>query len=166
MGDVKYFGKYRGTVVDNLDPMLMGRLRAVVPDVSPEASAWTAICVPLAGPGMGTYFVPPIGAEVWIEFEQGDPDRPICTGGHWASPADVPPRALGPDAPIVLQTLLQHAIVLSDAPGPAGGITISSASGATIVVNDAGITISNGQGASITLTGPTVSINGGALTVD
>lgn len=166
MGDLKYFGKYRGTIVDNLDPMLMGRLRAVVPDVSPEASAWTAICVPLAGPGMGTYFVPPIGAEVWIEFEQGDPDRPICTGGHLASPADVPARAIGPDAPIVLQTRLQHAIVLSDAPGAAGGITLSTASGATIVVNDAGITIGNGQGASITLTGPTVSINGGALTVD
>lgn len=103
---------------------------------------------------------------MWIEFEQGDPDRPICTGGHLASPADVPARAIGPDAPIVLQTRLQHAIVLSDAPGAAGGITLSTASGATIVVNDAGITIGNGQGASITLTGPTVSINGGALTVD
>ena len=57
--------------------------------------------------------VPPIGAGVWIEFEQGDPDYPIWTGGFWGSAAEVPALALAgnPASPsIVLQTRLQNTL--------------------------------------------------------
>jgi uncharacterized protein involved in type VI secretion and phage assembly len=114
------------------------------------------------------YVVPQIGAGVWIEFEQGDPDYPIWTGGFWGIAAEVPSLALlgNPASPsIVLQTGLQNTLAISDVPGPTGGIMLKSTSGAMIVVNDIGITISNGQGATIVLAGPTVTINNGALVV-
>jgi hypothetical protein len=69
------------------------------------------------------------------------------------------------DANIVMQTMLQNSIVLSDLPGPTGGIMLKSTTGATIIVNDTGIYIQNGQGASIVMAGPSVTINAGALVV-
>ncbi len=66
---------------------------------------------------------------------------------------------------IVLQTTAQNAIVISDLPGPTGGIMLKSTTGATIIVNDTGIYIQNGKGASIVMTGPAVTINNGALAV-
>ena len=169
MSSTKYYGKYRGTVAQNIDPEQRGRIQAIVPDVSSLVpSTWATACVPLAGKSMGTYVVPQIGAGVWIEYEQGDADYPIWSGCFWGVAADVPPLALtgNPVSPsIVLQTGLQNTVLLSDAPGPTGGIMLKSSTGAVIMVNDIGITISNGKGATIVMTGPTVSINNGALTV-
>lgn len=167
--DTKYYGKYRGTVVQNVDPEQRGRIQVLVPDVSNVVpSTWATACVPLAGKSMGTYLVPQVGSGVWIEYEQGDADFPIWTGCFWGLAAEVPPLAIAgnPVSPsIVLQTGLQHSIVLSDVPGPTGGIMLKSSTGAMILVNDVGITISNGKGATIVMTGPSVSINNGALTV-
>lgn len=165
----KFFGKYRGTVLNNIDPLQMGRIQAMVPDVlNLTPTSWAMPCVPIAGKLMGTYVVPQIGAGVWIEFEQGDPDYPIWVGGYWGSAAELPPPALlgVPASPnIVLQTVAQNSLVISDLPGPTGGIMLKSTTGATIIVNDTGIIIQNGKGASIMLTGPSVNINNGALTV-
>ena len=165
----KFFGKYRGTVVSNVDPMQMGRILATVPDVSNVApTSWAMPCVPLAGIQMGVYVVPPVGAGVWVEFEQGDPDYPIWSGGWWGSAAEVPllAKAGQPSSPsIVLQTSGQNTLVLSDVPGPSGGIILKSSTGAAILINDTGITISNGKGATIVMTGSTVAVNNGALTI-
>ena len=167
--DTKYYGKYRGTVVQNVDPEQRGRIQVLVPDVSNVVpSTWATACVPLAGKSMGTYLVPQVGSGVWIEYEQGDADFPIWTGCFWGLAAEVPPLAMAgnPLSPsIVLQTGLQQSIVLSDVPGPTGGIMLKSSTGAMILVNDVGITISNGKGATIVMTGPSVSINNGALMV-
>lgn len=165
----KYFGKYRGTVVNNVDPMQIGRIQVIVPDVSAVApSSWAMPCVPVAGKQSGSYFVPQMGAGVWVEFEQGDPDYPIWTGGFWGTAAEVPALALAgnPASPsIVLQSGLQNTLTISDVPGPTGGIMLKSTTGAMISVNDIGITISNGKGATVVLAGPTVTINNGALAV-
>jgi uncharacterized protein involved in type VI secretion and phage assembly len=168
----RFLGKYRGTVMNNVDPLLRGRLLVTVPDVlGLTPSSWAEACVPLAGPTgppMGSYFVPPIGAGVWVEFEQGDPSYPIWVGCRWGAASDVPPLAHAglPISPnIVLQTAGQNTLVISDLPGPTGGIMLKSATGATLIVNDTGIYIQNGKGASIVMTGPTVNVNMGALTV-
>jgi hypothetical protein len=169
----KYYGKYRGLVIDNIDPEQIGRVMLQVPDVLGETpSSWAMPCVPTAGIQAGCFAVPPIGSQVWVEFEQGDPDYPIWTGGFWGLVADVPalataPPAIPPGQNIVIQTTGQNMIMVSDAaPTPAtGGIVLKSTTGAMIVVNDTGIYISNGQGAMITLVGPTVDVNIGALTV-
>jgi len=165
----RYYGKYRGTVINNVDPMQIGRIQAMVPDVSSLLpTSWAMPCLPIASKQMGTFFVPQVGAGVWIEFEQGNPDYPIWTGGFWGLVGEVPALALTgvPGNPnMVLQTTAQNTLMLSDLPGPTGGIMLKSTTGATLVVNDTGIYIQNGKGASITLIGPTVTINAGALTV-
>ena len=165
----KRYGKYRGMVLNNIDPEQRGRLLVQLPDVlGLGTSSWALPCVPLAGPQMGAYFVPLIGSGVWVEFEGGDPDYPIWTGCFWGSAAEVPPLALAglPVSPnIVLQTSGQNTLVVSDLPGPTGGIMLKSPTGASIIVNDTGIYIQNGKGASIILTGPTVTINNGAMAI-
>jgi hypothetical protein len=118
---------------------------------------------------MGVYMVPPIGAGVWVEFEQGDPGKPIWSGCRFGV-GDTPPLALAgnpADPNICIQSLLQHSLMISDLPPTpvTGGIVLKSTTGAMIVVNDSGIYISNGKGAMITLVGPTIDFNVGALTI-
>jgi hypothetical protein len=169
----RYYGKYRGTVIENIDPQQIGRVLVQVPDVlGLTPSSWAMPCVAAAGIQSGVFVVPPIASQVWVEFEQGDPDYPIWTGGFWGLVAEVPvfaivPPAIPPGQNIVLQTSGQNMVMVSDAPPSpvTGGIVLKSVSGAMIVVNETGIYISNGQGATITLTGPAVDINLGALTV-
>jgi hypothetical protein len=82
--------------------------------------------------------------------------------------AEVPALGLAgnPVSPsIVLQTGLQNSIIVSDLPGPTGGIMLKSTTGATLIVNDTGIYIQNGKGASIVMVGNTTTINAGALVV-
>lgn len=165
----KYFGKYRGVVLNNVDPMQMGRLMVQVPDVTGLVpGTWAMPCVPIAGIQNGMVALPIIGSGVWIEFEQGDPDYPVWVGCFWGSAADMPAlsRATPPAVPaITLQTPLLNGLTVSDLPGPTGGIMLKSPTGAMIIVNDTGIYLSNGKGAAITLIGPAVTINNGALVV-
>jgi uncharacterized protein involved in type VI secretion and phage assembly len=165
----RYVGKYRGTVVNNVDPMKIGRIQVMVPDVSNVMlSSWAMPCLPVAGINMGIFTVPLPGAGVWIEFEQGNPDYPIWVGCFWGTAAELPvlSQTVPPLVPgITLQTALKNGIVISDVPGPTGGIQLQTTTGAMISVTDIGIMISNGKGAVINMTGPTVDINLGALTV-
>ena len=48
-----------------------------------DAEIWALPCLPLAGPGMGAYLIPEVGAGVWVEFEAGDPSYPIWSGCYW-----------------------------------------------------------------------------------
>ena len=170
----QYLGKYRGTVLNNVDPEQRGRLTLNVPDALGEIpSSWAEPCVPLAGPAgppLGIYFVPAIGTGVWVEFEHGDPTLPIWSGCRWGSQASVPSTAkLGnpADPNIVIQSLLQ-ALHYDQRHAPDSGHRrhySPGTTGAKIVVNDSGIYIDNGKGASVQLIGATVLINQTALTV-
>jgi uncharacterized protein involved in type VI secretion and phage assembly len=171
---VKYFGKYRGSVAVNQDPSNMGRIQALVPDVlGSTPSSWAMPALPLAGPQVSTYVIPPVGAGVWVEFEHGDKSYPIWTGCWWGSDDEVPPSALAgsPSYPrIVLQPqgqvpgLGSPTVILAGDPSELN-ITLKTPGGASLVINNNEIVISNGTGASISLTGNTVNINDGALTV-
>jgi uncharacterized protein involved in type VI secretion and phage assembly len=154
-----FYGKYRGVVTDNRDPVQLGRVRARVPDVlGDQESGWAMPAVPYAGKGVGFFLIPPVDALVWFEFEHGDPERPIWTGCFWATgELDAAPekKVLKTDA---------GTITLDDTPG-AGGITIETAIGMRIKISTQGIEITNGQNGTIELTGPQVSVNNGALEV-
>jgi hypothetical protein len=168
-GKPKFWGRYKGTVFNNVDLMQRGRILVSVPDVlGNDPCLWAESASPLAGSAMGLYFVPPIKSGVWIEFQQGDIDYPIWTGCWRGNTVDLPPIVqtsppLTP--PIVLGTSLQNLIQISDVPGPTGGILIKHMSGAFISISDLGITISNGKGAMITMVGTKVDVNNGGLTV-
>ena len=169
MSEGPFYGKFRGTVVNNIDPEQIGRIQAIVPAVlGLLPSSWAMPCVPVAGINMGLFTVPPVGSGVWMEFERGDPDYPIWVGGYWGSAAETPvlSHAVPPGiSGITIQTALKNGLVISDVPGPTGGILIQTTTGAMVSVSDIGIIISNGKGAIINMTGPTVDINLGALTV-
>lgn len=165
----KFHGKYRGMVLNNIDPMQMGRLFVQVPDVSSVAPAsWAMPCVPMAGIQSGIVALPIVGSGVWVEYEQGNPEYPIWVGCFWGSAAELPAlsRLTPPPVPaLTFQTPLQNGITISDVPGPTGGIMLKSTTGAAIIVNDTGIYIQNGKGASIVMVGPSVTVNAGALVV-
>src|SRR5262249_19156249 len=80
----KFYGLYRATVVTNADPQQIGRIQVIVPDVSNVIpTSWAMPCVPIAGKQEGTFMIPQVGAGVWVQFEQGDPDFPVWVGGFW-----------------------------------------------------------------------------------
>lgn len=164
-----HFGKYRATVMNTTDPMFQGRIQVQLADkYGPFPSTWAMPAVPFASKGMGgVVALPQIGSMVWVEFEAGDPDYPIWSGGFWPDPSGFPMMALAGATPatpnIHFQTTSGVSITLSDL--PAKQVQVMTPTGATIVIGASGITISNGQGASIAMTGPSVIINGGALTV-
>jgi type VI secretion system (T6SS) baseplate-like injector VgrG len=179
------WGKYRATVINNVDPLNTGRIQVMVPDVSNYIpSSWAMPCFPYAGKQTGYFSVPQIGDGVWIEFEQGDPDYPIWCGGFWGVAAEVPAVALisPPPIPHVVISTLLSTLQISDAPGPTGGISLThktsvgsimindtgitiTSRGAMIMISAAGILISNGKGALINLAGAVTDVNGGGLTV-
>lgn len=168
---VRYYGKYQGTVINNIDPLMTGRVMVQVPDVLGETpGSWALPCVPAAGIQAGMFIVPPMASQVWVEFAQGDPDYPIWTGGFWGTVGQIPVLATAPPPipggqNILVQTTGQSTLLLSDsAPTPAtGGIMLKSGA-SMIIVNATGIYITNGA-ASITLVGPAVTVNLGALVI-
>lgn len=162
----RFYGKYRGIVSDNEDPMLTGRIRARVADVTgDDESGWALPAAPFGGSSMGFFALPEVGSGVWIEFEHGDPDYPIWTGAWWGSVADMPSLLLAPPyQKVMLRTKGGHSITLDDTPG-IGGITLETADGQKLVLSSTGVELTNGMGGSIKLTGPQVSVNQGALEV-
>ncbi len=161
-----FYGKYRGIVTDNKDPLMIGRVCAKVPDVLGDLeSGWAMPCAPFGGKAAGFFALPATGAGVWIEFEQGDPDYPIWSGCWWGSAAEMSPVLLAPPyKKMMVKTEGGNSILLDDTPG-IGGITLETSGGQKIVINSMGIEITNGQGASIKMTGLQISINNGALEV-
>jgi hypothetical protein len=172
----KYLGKYRGVVFNNADPEFRGRIQALVPDVLGMVPTTFALpCLPLTGmlaPAQcGAFFLPPLDANVWIEFEHGDVDYPIWSGCFWGSQSQIPIVALAgtPEtAPIVLQSAGQNTLWIGG--DPVTGITIScgpamSPGSPQIKISQAGILITDGKGGSILIAAGAVTINEGALLV-
>lgn len=164
----RYYGKYRATVLNNLDPQLQGRIQVQLGDqYGLFPSTWALPCFALAGIASGAVALPPVLSMVWVEFEAGDPEHPIWSGAFWPDPGGFPPLALAGATPatpnIHLQTTTGTSVTLSD--NPAQQVFIKTITGAMVVIGAAGITIMNGQGASIAMVGPSVIINNGALVV-
>ena len=162
----QFYGKYRGVVTDNQDPLMMGRIRAKVPDVMGDLeSGWAMPCAPFGGSQTGFFAIPTVGAGVWIEFEYGDPDYPIWSGCWWGSANEMPAELLAPPyKKMMIKTEGGNTITLDDTPG-AGGITLETADGQKIKLSATGIEIDNGMGGTITLVGPKVAINNDGLEV-
>jgi uncharacterized protein involved in type VI secretion and phage assembly len=164
----RFYGKYRATVMNNVDPQLQGRIQVQLADrYGMFPSTWALPAFAFAGKGAGIVSLPQVASAVWVEFEAGDPDYPVWSGAFWPDPGGFPPLALAAATPLTpnihLQTTSGTSITLSD--NPAQQVFVKTATGAMIMIGAAGITISNGQGASIQMSGPSVIINNGALTI-
>ena len=81
-----YYGKFRGVVVDNVDPFAMGRVQVEVPTVLSDVAVWAMPCAPYSPTPPSPSEVPQFGSRVWVEFEEGNLDYPVWTGCFWAEP--------------------------------------------------------------------------------
>jgi uncharacterized protein involved in type VI secretion and phage assembly len=161
----RYFGKYRGTVTNNKDDEHRGRIKAEVPAVfgKGKETTWAEPCVPFAGNDIGFFFIPPEKANVWIEFEQGDHDKPIWTGCFWSKKDNLPVSPAVAEMKVLKTDTAT--ITLNDQKGIA---TIEMKSGMKLVMNkqEGKIELINGKGASVKLENKKVSINGEMLEVE
>jgi uncharacterized protein involved in type VI secretion and phage assembly len=82
--DNRFYGKYRGVVIDNADPEGRARLQVEVPEVrGPGVLEWAMPSAPYAGDGVGFFAMPPNGTNVWVEYEAGNLRYPIWAGCFW-----------------------------------------------------------------------------------
>src|SRR2546425_7995060 len=141
-----FLGKFRGKVENNIDPLQLGRVQVSVPAVLGEGQlSWAMPCAPFAGSSVGFFTIPPVGASVWVEFEGGDPDYPIVSGGFWGA-GEVP--ALPAVAQMKVLKTDAITLTISDLPG-AGGFTLevnppAVATPLKLVFDSSGIELSNG----------------------
>jgi hypothetical protein len=161
----RFWGKYRGRVVNNADPERRGRVQVLVPAVLGEQVAiWAMPCVPYAGDGVGLFSLPPAGANVWVEFEAGNLNLPILAGCFWAS-GEVPEGAGDPGI-LVLRTSI-GLLRIDDRAGEirieAQGATITLAAGE--VTLEAGTVTQSANGARTVLSASGFDVLQGALKV-
>lgn len=170
----RWYGKYRGFVVDNDDPDHRGRLRVRIPAVLGNAvTGWALPCLPLGGrPGLGAFWLPDVGAALWVEFEAGDIDHPIWSGTLWPETVSAPEDAQGRPAMRLIVTKAGHSLELDDTEGeeqvrlrhregtelvvdPEGAMTLSDARGNRLAFdpdpNGATVTLEDANGNKLVL---------------
>jgi uncharacterized protein involved in type VI secretion and phage assembly len=90
MSDKKFYGKYRAKIVEVDDPEERGRIKVIVPSVTDKSETnWCDPCIPVAYDDGGDFSLPTKGETVWVEFEEGDINKPIWTG-NWFSKSKTP----------------------------------------------------------------------------
>jgi hypothetical protein len=168
----QFFGKYRGVVKDNKDPLKLGRLKIQVPSVlvddpltddDESVTDWASPCVPCGGASeQGFFFVPDKEANVWVEFEEGNIDQPIWVGTFWTAPKDttqIPTEAqdmAGTEQDLepkrrVLKTTSGHVLEFCDIAGKES-ITMQHKDGAMINMDEKGsVTLINKKGSLLYL---------------
>jgi len=148
----KFYGVTVGRVVDLLDPLTLGRVKVQLPMIDDvELSPWARVAVPMAGLMHGHYFIPNVGDEVLVAFENGELTAPYILGSLWTATA--PPPLPSPIPQIrTIRTLVGNQIVLTEAPptvtiqsGPTPPATIPApptpAGPPTVVLSPTGIQI-------------------------
>lgn len=171
----RFYGKYRGFVVDNNDPEQLGRLKLQVPSVLGEniVTGWALPCVPYGGDAnTGFFFVPEVRAGVWVEFEEGDLEFPIWTGTFWSKPdgeTEVPKpiRADGKEQDVhqepsrkIIKTKAGHTIQFEDADENAFLVIVDGSNKNVITLNSSGIELKNKNGTSVLIEGSNIKLGG------
>jgi phage baseplate assembly protein gpV len=181
----KIYGVVRGTVGPPIPDLLMqGRVQVTLHFIdSMDLSAFARVAVLAAGALHGTYFIPQMGDEVLVAFENGDVNNPYIIGSMWTltSPPPLPTPLLQMR---MIRTPVGNQILFTEAPpsisllGPSlmNGIVIQDPtsivlqmSGNTVTVTPGGVTLQAGGStlavtpAGVVITAPEVSIIGGNI---
>jgi uncharacterized protein involved in type VI secretion and phage assembly len=171
----RFYGKYRGIVVDNQDPAKLGRLRLRVPSVLGRdvVTGWAMPCTPYGGAsGQGLLFIPDVGAGVWTEFEEGDLEFPIWVGTFWTQPDGTselpkPNKATDgseqdaiqdPPTAKIVKTAKGHTVQLEDGDGAEMILIREGQKGHFIAMDQDGITIKDSHGNTIRLTSSGITV--------
>lgn len=178
----RFYGKYRGLVVNNADPERLGRLKLQVPSVLGDnvVTGWAMPCVPYGGAAdQGMLFIPDVGAGVWVEFEEGDLEFPIWVGAYWSKPggnSELPKpnkpdgteesSVQSPPTRKIIKTNKGHTIQLEDAAGSESIAIIANGYQAgkphVILLDGSGIKITDGvNGHEVVLSATGITIKDG-----
>lgn len=134
----RYYAIYRGTVADNEDPEVLGRIRINVPATygkrTPDYWAWPKGMY--AGKDIGFYALPNKGDMIWVSFENGDPKYPVWEYGHWAM-GQVPNTVKGPKQKL-FQTTSGMRLLFDD---DKKKIVVYKSDGRVIELNEKGISL-------------------------
>ncbi|MEM9332929.1 MAG: phage baseplate assembly protein V [Pseudomonadota bacterium] len=161
----RYFGKYRGIVESNEDPLARGRLQVRVPNVMGSQLVWANPCVPYAGNGVGFFALPPEQTGVWIEFEGGDTNFPIWVGCFWAEN-----QVENSEAKPGIKTLRTDGAVLKF-DDDNGVVTIETGDGTTLTIGGGEIKLeandvsAQANGKKMALNASGFDVNNGAFSV-
>ncbi|TRD16108.1 phage baseplate assembly protein V [Palleronia caenipelagi] len=163
--DKTYYGKYRAFVVDNKDPERRGRIKLTIPSVlGAEPSDWALPCMPYGGgPDFGMLTVPPVDAQVVVEFLEGDVSSPIWTGTFWRKEDEVPAERAEGTTPTtkILKTEAGHFLAFEDDEGEPK-ITLHSSADAVVEMSHEGsISLTGSDGGTVVL-----DASAGTLTVE
>jgi uncharacterized protein involved in type VI secretion and phage assembly len=166
MEEKKYFGRYRGKVIENDDAFNLGRIRAYVSLGGGRGvqTPWALPSFPYAGKNVGFYFIPPIGASVWIEFEAGSLDDPIWTGCFWNEDEQIEGENLRPEIKMI-KTDFATIKVDDSSSSPKINIKTESNLEITLTSDEIILTTNSQPSAKISLKNKIVSVNDGALEV-
>ncbi|QQV01197.1 MULTISPECIES: type VI secretion system Vgr family protein [Chryseobacterium] len=123
-------------VMDNNDPMGMGRIRVQFPwqEAKGEKTPWIRLIQPHSGAGKGFYFIPEIGEEVLVGFESGNAEKPFVMGTHYNGSETSSYHTSGNDKKVI-HTRSGTKIILNDAEG---SVFIEDPSGNTYLMDGAG----------------------------
>jgi len=156
----RFYGKHRGIVTDNNDPDGIGRIKVQVPSVMGETEVgWALPAFPFIGDGHGFFMLPEVDSMVWVEFEAGNPDFPIWSGGFLTQNQSRPDP--GDVAVRVIVSKNSHKVVLDD---DADKIVVEHSSGGTIEMTASEITVSVG-GSKMVMSTTSISFNDGVVKI-
>jgi len=126
-------------VTNNSDPDKLGRvkLKFSVGDTSNESS-WARVIAPMAGNDRGIYFLPEVGDEVLVAFEQGDIEHPYVIGALWSG-EDKPPETNsdGKNNIRMIKSRSGHKIIFNDEQGNEK-VEVHTQAGQQIILDDSG----------------------------
>jgi uncharacterized protein involved in type VI secretion and phage assembly len=158
----KIHGVVTGQVASVDDPDQQGRIQVSLPYLGGQnESCWAPVATMMAGGGTGSWFMPEVGNEVLIAFNQDDVAHPYIVGFLWNG-QDGPPDP-DPKNRVIL-TPGGHTLRFQDADG-SKKVILQSSSGQVITLDDSGsgsitvtspngsITLNSGESSSITLQG-------------
>ena len=171
----RFYGKYRGIVVDNQDPAKLGRLKLSVPSVlgSDVVTGWAMPCTPYGGAAnQGFLYIPDAGAAVWTEFEEGDLEFPIWVGSFWSQPnseSELPKPNKGsdgseesdiqdPPTSKIIKTAKGHTLQFEDADGSEMILLREGKKGHFLTMDQNGITVTDANANTIQFTSDGITV--------
>ncbi|MCX8534702.1 type VI secretion system Vgr family protein, partial [Chryseobacterium luquanense] len=123
-------------VVDNNDPMGMGRIRVQFPwqEDKGQKTPWIRLIQPHSGAGKGFHFIPEIGEEVLVSHESQNAEKPFVMGTHYNGGETSSYHTSGNDKKVI-HTRSGTKIILNDAEG---SVFIEDPSGNTYLMDGNG----------------------------
>ncbi len=133
----KVSGVAVGVVTNNKDEGKLGRVKVKFPWLSDDNETdWVRVSTFMAGPDMGGFFLPNVGDEVLVAFEQGNLNCPYVIGALWNGKAKPPEtNSDGKNNIRKIKSRSGHELIFNDEKGKER-IEIHTKAGHKIILDD------------------------------